>query len=185
MLPLYQIDLIRKRRVVCRVLELEIQAINFFALSTSTPRAIMARLTRRRSTNGGESDEISSRPSTRLHTPNPGYQDSPSSSPGASFSSDKENQTAASRLKSKVDGEQPATNRRLSTTTSTERTSLGNKRRRTGLSERETSSLNQVERGINTQDEVEKMYYDPEQPIEQRRQIRKTYRDLGRQLMGL
>ena len=57
-----------------------------------------------------------------------------------------------------------------------------NKRRRLG--EREASYRSQSSQQDEVDLDEDLRYYDPDQPIEERRHIRKGYRDLARELIG-
>ena len=103
-------------------------------------------------------------------------QGSESSTPGESFSSDKENHTSSRRDKRGM----PSTAMGEITTPSTVGTA--NKRRRLG----ERSALEPSQASVQNQqrDDGETKYYDPEQPVEERRRVRKEIRDLARNLAG-
>ena len=111
-------------------------------------------------------------------------QASPPHSPARSFSSDKENQEAASdssRLANAKSRAMPPPNLPLSTSAEPA-SSRANKRRR--LSERDAPNASQVahERELRELGNVE--FYDPDQDMDERRAVRKGIRDLSHALTG-
>ncbi|MCJ1416442.1 nuclear protein [Xylographa parallela] len=123
--------------------------------------------------------ESSTRQTSHRRSQNPG---SLSPSPAASFSSDKENREASAQSSRNAQGKTRAMPPpKLPTPGSVEPTpSHMNKRRRLG--ERDAPNT-----GQSSQQEVDLdedlRYYDPDQPMEERRHIRKGYRDLARELI--
>lgn len=148
----------------------------------------MARLTRRLSPEADDQEDIQSSPSTstRQRPSRPSINPGPlSPSPAASFSSDKENREASASTGRQTNGKSramPPPN--MPTPTSVDPgTTHTNKRRRLG--ERDApNNASQVafRRGLDEVDDTK--YYDPDQPIEERRIVRKGIRDLFRELAG-
>ncbi|MCJ1405088.1 nuclear protein [Xylographa trunciseda] len=145
----------------------------------------MARL-KRPSLPEDEEEELPSQsePSTR-HTShrrsqNPG---SLSPSPAASFSSDKENREVSAQLSGITQGKSRAMPPpKLPTPGSAEPTpSHTNKRRRLG--ERDAPNTSQSSHQEEVTPDEDLRYYDPDQSMEERRHIRKGYRDLARELI--
>ena len=106
-----------------------------------------------------------------------------SPSPAASFSSDKENHNASGNLalqngKSK----QKQSPKPLTPTSAEPGTPYANKRRRLG--ERDAPNTSQVSYGRELSEMEDTTYYDPDQPMEERRAVRKGIRDLARGLTG-
>ena len=121
-------------------------------------------------------------PSTRhQRSQNPG---SLSPSPAASFSSDKENREISAQLSRNVHGKTKGMPPpKLPTPGSAEPTpSHMNKRRR--LSERDAPNPGQSSQQEEVDPGEDLRYYDPDQSMEERRYIRKGYRDLARELIG-
>ena len=144
----------------------------------------MARLARLTSPDPDDSETLndSSRRQQQQnrHVPNPG---SPSPSPAASFSSDKENRTATRSRSSNGKSRAMPPPSKLPTPNSEEPTSeRANKRRR--LSGREESNATQTAHQKRLEEAGDRSVYDPDQSIEERRAIRKEYRDLSRELTG-
>ena len=138
----------------------------------------MARLRKRSSPGDADSDlEVhhSMRQATEMSS-NGGSSQSRSSS--ASVSSDKENRSAITRQSqsSAKSGQAP----KVSMAISIEQT---NKRRRLG--ERAVPNASQAASKLQSEANAENVFYDPEQPMEQRREVRRKLRDLGRQLVGI
>jgi hypothetical protein len=145
----------------------------------------MARLAKRASPHEDSGDEVS-----RLHEGSSRQsaarrlQARASSSPPRSdlYSSDKENQTSRS---SGPSGSKPKSMQPLQRPTSS-RESHSNKRRRTGLGEhgapQQTQSQTALEKRLAMVEDLR--FYDPEQPMEERREVRKGYRDLTREMIG-
>ena len=105
-----------------------------------------------------------------------------SSSPAASFSSDKENRTSSSRPQSQG-GKRKSDAVEASSTTESRTGPTANKRRKTG----EGPGSQQPRRAINTQDTDDRFdvgCYDPDQDPDERRTVRKGLRDLAQQLNG-
>ena len=104
-----------------------------------------------------------------------------SPSPAVSFSSDKENHASSTRRangKGKVMSELP-----LPTPSSIDRpTNQSNKRRKLG--ERKNLDPSQVAFQRQKEQVDDKRYYDPEQPMQERRLVRKGIRDLTRDMTG-
>ena len=106
--------------------------------------------------------------------------DSPSPSPAASFSSDKENRVGSRQSHAKNKTMPPP---RLPTPVSGESASPhANKRRRLG--ERGAPNASQAVHGRALEMVTDTQYYDPDQPMEERRAVRKGIRDLARELAG-
>ena len=108
---------------------------------------------------------------------------STSPSPAASFSSDKENRTEARSRPSNGKSRAMDPPSKLPTTASEEPTSeRASKRRR--LSERDAPNETQAAHQKRLEEAGDRSVYDPDQTIEERRAIRKEYRDLSRELTG-
>ena len=91
------------------------------------------------------------------------------SSPAASFSSDKENRASNAR-RTADKGKAPL-----------EQQEKSNKRRKLGGAlEPSQPRFERVREGVDN-----KAYYDPDQPMAQRRAVRKSFRDLAKELSGL
>ncbi|MCJ1383608.1 nuclear protein [Xylographa soralifera] len=145
----------------------------------------MARLKRPSLPEDNEEDlpsqtELSTRQATHRRSQNPG---SLSPSPAASFSSDKENREVSAQLSRNVQGKTRAMPPpKLPTPGSVEPApSHTNKRRRLG--ERDTPNTSQSSQQEEVDLDEDLRYYDPDQPMEERRHIRKGYRDLARELI--
>ena len=148
----------------------------------------MARLARFSSAEDDEDEELPTRPNTTAQLPshrrshNPG---SLSPSPAASFSSDKENHGVTSTSSGDSHGKSRAMPPpKLPTPGSAE--SIGphsNKRRRLG--ERDAPNASQAALEHELSEIEDRRYYDPDQPMEERRAYRRGIRDLARELMGL
>ena len=111
---------------------------------------------------------------------NPG---SPSPSPAASFSSDKENRRVSSSRPANGKSRAMPPPSKLPTPDSTEPPSeRATKRRR--LSERDAPNATQAAHEKRLDSAGDTSVYDPDQSIEERRAIRKDYRDLSRELTG-
>ena len=105
-----------------------------------------------------------------------------SPSPAASFSSDKENrQRSAPQSKGKSKAMAPPKARTV--THSDHEEARSSKRRR--ISEREVPNASQATHARQLQDVADRDYYDPEQNIEERRAVRKDFRDLSKELTGV
>ena len=149
----------------------------------------MARLARRSSPEANDQEDIQlSRSTSTRQRPgrpsaNPG---SLSPSPAASFSSDKENREVSASKGRQTNGKSRAMPPppKMPTPTSVEPgTPHANKRRRLG--ERgapNNASQVALQRDLDEIDDTK--YYDPDQPIEERRIVRKGIRDLVRELAG-
>ena len=125
--------------------------------------------------------ESSTRQTSHRRSRNPG---SLSPSPAASFSSDKENREASAQPFRNAQGKTRAMPPpKLPTPGSVEPPpSHTNKRRRLG--ERDAPNTNQSSQQNEVNSDEDLRYYDPDQPMEERRHIRKGYRDLARELIG-
>lgn len=107
-----------------------------------------------------------------------------SPSPAASFSSDKENRGAASSRHTNGKARAMPPPSKLPTPESAEGPSQrASKRRR--LSERDAPSTTQAAHEKRLETAGDTSVYDPDQSIEERRVIRKDYRDLSRELTGM
>lgn len=95
------------------------------------------------------------------------------SSPSVSFSSDKENRSTSSRRQ----------NSKSTPTMSSSADRNPNKRRR--LTDRSAPEPSQVLFQRVKQRSENKDFYDPDQPIAQRRAVRKGIRDLAKELTGI
>ena len=146
----------------------------------------MARLTRQHSLDDDDEDEILTRSaaSTRQNASRRRQNiASLSPSPAASFSSDKENQGGAAKATRGSNGKaKEMAPPKLPTPPSAGESTHANKRRK--LAERDAPNTSQIElqealRSIDDND-----LYDPDQPMEERRTVRKGIRDLGRDLNG-
>ena len=109
---------------------------------------------------------------------------SPSRLPTESFSSDKENHDAAAKSKDQLPAELPAT---PDSGARDAPGASGNKRRR--LEERPAEQTNAEDpgRAVLAKEQARvgnNKFYDPEQPISERRALRRGYRDLSRALAG-
>ena len=129
---------------------------------------------------GDDGDDVqSSRPGRQRVSQAPG---SLSPSPAASFSSDKENRGSTAQQgngKSKAmpppklptpalgDNDAPRTNRKRK------------------LAEREAPTASQIAHARELDEVGDTQYYDPDQSMEERRAIRKGFRDLSRELTGV
>ena len=147
----------------------------------------MARLTRQHSHDNDDEDEIPTRSaaSTRQNA-NRRRQNiaSLSPSPAASFSSDKENRGGAAKAARGSNGKtkEMAPPPKLPTPPSAGESTHANKRRR--LTERDAPNTSQIasQEGLRSVADID--LYDPDQPMEERRTVRKGIRDLGRDLNG-
>ncbi|MCJ1393366.1 nuclear protein [Xylographa bjoerkii] len=124
--------------------------------------------------------EASTRQASHRRSQNPG---SLSPSPAASFSSDKENREVSVQLSRNAQGKTKAMPPpKLPTPGSAEHTpSHTNKRRRLG--ERDTPNTSYSSQQDEVDPDEDLRYYDPDQSMEERRYIRKGYRDLARELI--
>ena len=104
-----------------------------------------------------------------------------SPSPAASFSSDKENRQAPAEVSRQKKGKARAMEPPQLPTPETEAPRSSKKRK---LSERETLNATQTTHAKQLADVADKDFYDPEQSIEERRAVRKDFRDLSRELTG-
>lgn len=107
-----------------------------------------------------------------------------SPSPAASFSSDKENQTATARLSRSTNGKSrnmqpPKIPTRASAEDGTQRAA---KRRRLG--ERSVPNASQAAHEKQLEEAGNHKCYDPNQSMEERRAVRKGIRDLSKELTG-
>ena len=100
-------------------------------------------------------------------------------SPSLSVSSDKENQASITRLSQS--STKSARIRRPSTFVTKE---PSNKRRKLGEQEAPNAS-SQATQKRQLEANAGSIFYDPDQPMEQRREVRRQLRDLGRQLVGI
>lgn len=107
-----------------------------------------------------------------------------SPSPAASFSSDKENRQASADTSRQGKGRGRAMEPpQLPTPSSGDQEGpRSNKRRK--LSERDAPNATQAAHARELAEEEDKQYYDPNQSIEERRAVRKDFRDLSRELTG-
>ena len=104
-----------------------------------------------------------------------------SPSPAASFSSDKENrQRSVPQSKGKSKAMDPP---KAPTVTQLDHEEARSSKRRR-ISERDVPSASQVTHARQLQDVADRDYYDPEQNIEERRAVRKDFRDLSKELTG-
>ena len=114
-----------------------------------------------------------------------------SPSPDVSFSSDKENRTAAragqhqEQSKDKTAAARSGLPTPPANPTNVVMSSRSNKRRRLGEHDTEQQST-QIDRSQCPKSELRdpQKYYDPDQPLEERRVLRKNLRELSRQLIG-
>ena len=105
--------------------------------------------------------------------------DSQSPSPSVSFSSDKENRSAAPTRHGKNKSMGPP-----QTPASERTTPLASRKRKLG--EREIArNATQVAHREKLDNVGDTLYYNPEQDMDERRQVRKDYRDLSRELTGI
>ena len=146
----------------------------------------MARLTRRETPDDDDEDETlsrftaSTRETSRRRPQNVG---SLSPSPAASFSSDKENHGQISKQTRSSNGETKAMlPPKLPTPPSGEGSAHSNKRRKLG--ERNAPNASQIAFQESLKSIENTDLYDPEQPMEERRAVRRGIRDLGRDLNG-
>ena len=122
-------------------------------------------------------------PSTRRRTTRLANPGSPSPSPAASFSSDKENRGASGSRDTHGKSRAMLPPSKLPTPDSAEPPShRASKRRR--LSERSAPNATQVAHEKRLEMAGNTSVYDPDQSIDERRAIRKDYRDLSRELTG-
>ena len=107
-----------------------------------------------------------------------------SPSPAASFSSDKENRQAAAGKSHQTKGKSQAIEppRARSTIQGDQGEPRSSKRRK--LSERAAPNASQATHARQLEDVADRDYYDPEQDIEERRALRKDFRDLSKELTG-
>ena len=126
-----------------------------------------------------ESDESSMHQQSRRVT----NLDSTSLSPAASFSSDKENRSAATPRPNNAKSRAMAPPSKLPTPASEESTSARASKRRK-LGERDAPNAIQAAHQKRLDEAGDPSVYDPDQTIEERRAIRKEYRDLSRELTG-
>ena len=105
-----------------------------------------------------------------------------SPSPAASFSSDKENRHAASEKSRQAKGKGKAMAASQLPTPETEGPRSSKKRK---LGEREGLNATQTTHAKQLAEAADKDFYDPEQSIEERRAVRKDFRDLSRELTGM
>ena len=142
----------------------------------------MARLAKRPSPDDDEESDASTltRQPPNRRRDNRG---SPSPSPAASFSSDKENQSESAQrtrdLNGKTGTREPP---KLLTPGSAESSAHSNKRRR--LEDRDAPSGSQALLRQQLSKVEDLQYYDPDQPMDERRMYRKKMRELTRELNG-
>ena len=139
----------------------------------------MARL-RKRLTSEEDSSELEANHDMRqaTHTSN-NTGSSQSRSPSASVSSDKENRSSITRQSQSSAKSIPATKAPMATSVE-----QANKRRRLGELE-VPNALSQAVPKRQLEMDADNAFYDPDQPMEQRREVRRRLRDLGRQLLGI
>ena len=130
----------------------------------------MTRLTKRRTPDDDEYDDASSQGSAfpNQQAKRSNYQTSHESSPSASFSSDKENR-ASSLRRTLEKGKAPLSAQEGP-----------NKRRKLSEGsalEPSQAAFQRVKEGVDN-----KRFYDPEQPLSERRAVRKGIRDLAKEL---
>lgn len=108
-----------------------------------------------------------------------------SPSPTASFSSDKENRQASARASrlSKEKGGAINSPQLPTPTPGAEVQPRSSKRRK--LSERDAPNASQATHARRLAEAGDTEYYDPEQSIVERRAVRKDFRDLSRELIGM
>ncbi|MCJ1247578.1 nuclear protein [Trapelia coarctata] len=140
----------------------------------------MARLAKRPSSDDGEDSDTSTstrqRPNRRHD--NPG---SLSPSPAASFSSDKENQSESTQRARDLHGKAGTMGPpKLLTPGSAESTAHSNKRRRLGDRDAPNASQTLLRQQLSKVEDLQ--YYDPDQPMDERRMYRKKMRELTREL---
>ena len=137
----------------------------------------MARLAKRPTPDDDSDDqEPSCLASSTQRTPS---QQESSPSPAVSFLSDKENHTSSTR---RTNGKGKAMSE-LPTPSSSDRPAIqSNKRRKLG--ERSNVDPSQVAFQRQKEQVDDKRYYDPDQPMQERRAVRKGIRDLARELTG-
>ena len=112
--------------------------------------------------------------------------DSLSPSPAASFSSDKENRQAQVESSRQSKGKGRATGRpQLPTPTATVEDDVPRSSKRRKLSERDVPNATQTAHENALAGISDARYYDPDQSIEERRALRKDYRDLSKELTGM
>lgn len=110
---------------------------------------------------------------------------SPSPSVAASFSSDKENHTAATDSARQINRRTSAMSpQKLPTPTSAEPPSSPRSGKRRRLGEREAPNPSQRAHERELQESGNARYYDPDQSMEERRAVRKDIRDLSKELNG-
>ncbi|KAL8828134.1 MAG: hypothetical protein Q9191_002764 [Dirinaria sp. TL-2023a] len=128
-----------------------------------------------------ESDHESGDASVRRQTERVTNPEISSVSPAASFSSDKENRSTARSRPSNGKSRAMPPPSKLPTPVLEEPTSgRASKRRR--LSERDAPNATQAAHQKRLEEAGDRSVYDPDQTIEERRAIRKEYRDLSREL---
>ena len=146
----------------------------------------MARLARRPSPEEDDQANSSARSAvTRQRSGRPSVNPgSLSPSPSASFSSDKENRSSSGNSGLQTNGKSRAMPPpKLPTPSSAEPgTPHANKRRR--LTERDAPNASQMAYQRELREINDTTYYDPDQPMEERRAVRKGIRDLARGLTG-
>ena len=104
---------------------------------------------------------------------------SPSPSLSISGSSDKENRTSMTRL-----SQSSAKSALASRLPASVLKGPANKRRRLGERDAPNTS-SQATQQRQLEANADTLFYDPDQPMEQRREVRRQLRDLGRQLVGI
>ena len=141
----------------------------------------MARLAKRPTPDDDSDDREPSRLASSLReTPDRRMiQQSTSPSSAVSFSSDKENRASLTRH---AKGKGRATLDSPTPSSVDRPTTHSNKRRK--LAERTNLDPSQVAFQKQKDQVDDKRYYDPEQPMEERRAVRKSIRDLARELAG-
>ena len=105
-----------------------------------------------------------------------------SPSPAASFSSDKENRHASSEKSRQAKGKAKAMDPSQLPTPETEAPRASKRRK---ISDREGLNATQITHAKQLAEAADKDFYDPEQSIEERRAVRKDFRDLSRELTGM
>jgi len=143
----------------------------------------MARLAKRSSPDDDEESDnsTSTRQPPHRRSDKPG---SLSPSPATSFSSDKENQSESAQRTRDPNGKAgtmgPPT---LPTSCSGESATHSNKRRRLGDRDAPNASQALLREQLSKVEDLQ--YYDPDQPMDERRLYRKKMRELTRELHGL
>lgn len=142
----------------------------------------MARLAKRPSPDDGEESDpgVSTRQPPNRRSDNAR---SLSPSPAASFSSDKENQSESTQRMRDLSGKAATMGPpKLLTPGSAESTAHSNKRRRLGDRDAANASQALLREQLSKVEDLQ--YYDPDQPMDERRMYRKKMRELTRELNG-